>query len=93
MNLVIFELVGWEGGVQCDCTRVSGVNPEALVPKAAQQDEPIVGRDDKTLRADLNALIQQVWDLTPVTAYVSGCRGEKESIFKIRYRERKHRRK
>lgn len=75
------------GGVQCDCTRVSGVNPEALVPKAAQQDESIVGRDDKTLGADLNALIQQVWDLTPVTAYVGGCRGEKESIFRKKDRE------
>lgn len=71
----------WGGCVQCDRTRVSGVNPEALVPKAAQQDESIVSRDDKTLRADLNALIQQVWDLTPVAAYVSGCRREKESIF------------
>lgn len=46
--------------MQCNRTRVSGVNPEALVPKAAQQDESIVGRDDKTLGADLDALIQQV---------------------------------
>lgn len=61
-------------GHGCDRTRVSGINPEALVPKAAQQDESIVGRDDETLRADLDALIQQVWDLAPVAAHVRGCR-------------------
>lgn len=57
-------------------TRVGGVNPEALVPKAAQKDEAVVGGDDETLRADLNALIQQVWDLTTMTAHVTGWRGE-----------------
>lgn len=41
-------------------TCVSRVNPEALVPEATQQDEAVVGSDDKTLRADLDALIQKV---------------------------------
>lgn len=65
-------------GQGCDHTRVSGINPEALVPKAAQQDESIVGRDDETLRADLDALIQQVGDLAPVAAHVRGCRRERK---------------
>lgn len=38
-------------------TRISGVNPETLVPKAAQEDESVVSSDDEALRADLNALI------------------------------------
>lgn len=58
-------------------TRVGGINPEALVPKTAQKDEAVVGRDDETLRADLNALIQQVWDLTTMAAHVAGWGGRK----------------
>lgn len=58
-------------------TWVSGVDPEALVPEATQKDEAVVGSDDETLRADLNALIQQVWDLTTMTAHVTGWRGDK----------------
>lgn len=57
-------------------TWVSRVNPEALVPKAAQKDEAVVGCDGEVLRADLNALIEQVWDLTTMTAHVIGCRGK-----------------
>lgn len=66
-------------GLGCDRTRVGGVNPEALVPKAAQEDESIVGRDDEALRADLDALIQQVRDLTAVAAHAGGWRGERKT--------------
>lgn len=40
-------------GVTC----ISGVDAEALVPEATQQDEAVVGRDDKTLSIYLDALI------------------------------------
>ena len=53
-------------------TCVSGVDPEALVPEATQEDEAVVCGDDKTLGADLNALIQQVWDLSSMSAHVTG---------------------
>lgn len=68
--------------VLCVCVRyantwVGGVNPEALVPKATQEDEAVISRDDEALRADLDALVQQVGDLTPVIGHVTGCGGKK----------------
>lgn len=63
----------------CD-TWVGGVNPEALVPEATQEDEAVISCDDETLRADLNALIQEVGNLTPMTAHVIGCRGKKTGV-------------
>lgn len=58
-------------------TWVNGVDPEALVPEATEKDEAVVGCDDETLRADLNALVQQVWDLTTMTTHVTGWKGER----------------
>lgn len=55
-----------------ESTWVSGVHPEALVPEATQEDEAVVSRDDKTLGTDLNALIQQVWDLSSMSAHITG---------------------
>lgn len=45
---------GW-GVVAVTC--ISGVDTEALVPEATQQDEAVVSRDDKTLSIYLDALI------------------------------------
>lgn len=71
------------------CTRVGGVDPEALVPEAAQEDEAVVCRDDETLGADVNALIQQVRDLASVSAHVTGCNKKQKLYLNLKYRSSK----
>lgn len=46
-----------DGGGVMEVTCISGVDAEALVPEAAQQDEAVVSRDDETLSVDLDTLI------------------------------------
>lgn len=54
--------------VQSLPTSFSGVNTEALVPEAADQDVAVVGSNHKTVCVDLDALVHQVSDLTLVHA-------------------------
>lgn len=55
-------------------TSFSGVNAETLVPESTDQDVAIVSCDHKAVRVDLDALVDQVGDLTLVHARVIGCR-------------------
>lgn len=52
------------------CTSFSGVNTEALVPEAADQNVAVVGSNHKTVRVDLDALVHKVGDLPLVHARV-----------------------
>lgn len=49
-------------------TSFSGVNTEALVPEATDQDVAVVGCNHETVRVDLDALVHEVSDLTLVHA-------------------------
>ncbi len=51
-------------------TCVWRVNTETLVPEAAHQDVAVISRHHKTLCVDLNALVNQVSDLSFVCAWV-----------------------
>lgn len=51
-------------------TSFSGVDTEALVPEATDQDVAVVGGNHKTVRVYLDALVHQVGDLTLAYARV-----------------------
>lgn len=58
----------WHKITKDTSTCLSGVNTETLVPETAHQDVAVISRHHKTLSVDLNALVNQVSDLSFVCA-------------------------